>query len=358
MMFNGLGCNLTNLSRMSNAQSRSICAENFDGAKGGGARATDGTGAACAAKLGRGWKVSPSVKILAGEVYTLADIEGSGAIQHIWMTPAGVQGRQMTLRFYWDDSDTPSVECPLGDFFANAFIPSYLPVNSLAVCVNPKNGLNCYWEMPFRRHCRITIENESGHDMILYYQIDYVLTEIPQDCAYFHAQFRRSNPLARQTVHTILDGVSGKGQYVGTYMVWGTNSSGWWGEGEIKFYMDGDEEFPTICGTGTEDYFCGAYNFDVDGQYKPYSTPYTGMTPVLPDGLYHSQTRFSMYRWHVTDPIRFDGDLKVTIQALGWREGGTYLPLQDDIASVAFWYQTLPAPEFPPYLDQDEREMN
>jgi len=122
MMFNGLGCNLTNLSRMSNAQSRSICAENPNGAKGGGARAIDGTGAACAAELGRGWKVSPSVKILEGEVYTLADIEGSGAIQHIWMTPAGLQGRQMIPRFYWDDSDTPSVECPLGDFFANAFI--------------------------------------------------------------------------------------------------------------------------------------------------------------------------------------------------------------------------------------------
>lgn len=356
-MFNGLGCNLSTLTRLSNAQSRSICAENPNGEKGGGAKAITGTCVHHAAGLGQGWKVSPSIKIGAGEIYTLADIDGSGAIQHIWMTPTGIRGRQMILRFYWDGNEVPSVECPLGDFFANAYVPDFNSVSSLAVCVNPKNGLNCYWEMPFRHHCRITVENASDHDTILYYQIDYVLTEVPEDCAYFHAQFRRSNPLPYQATHTILDGVVGKGHYVGTYMAWGSNNSGWWGEGEIKFYMDGDTEFPTICGTGTEDYFCGAYNFDVNGKYVTFSTPYSGFIPILPDGLYHSQTRFSMYRWHITDPIRFEKDLKVTIQALGWRDGGRYLPLQDDISSVAFWYQDQPIESMPELLDQDALEI-
>lgn len=115
-MFNGLGCNLSTLTRLSNAQSRSICAENPNGEKGGGAKAITGTCVHHAAGLGQGWKVSPSIKIGAGEIYTLADIDGSGAIQHIWMTPTGIRGRQMILRFYWDGNEVPSVECPLGDF--------------------------------------------------------------------------------------------------------------------------------------------------------------------------------------------------------------------------------------------------
>lgn len=357
-MMNGFGCNLSNLSRLSEAKSRSISAENPDGSKGGGARATTGTGASCASELGCGWKVSPSVVIPAGTTFTIAEIEGSGAIQHIWMTPAVIQGRQLTIRFYWDYSEIPSVECPLGDFFANAFVSDYYPVSSLAVCVNPKNGFNCYWEMPFRQHCRVTVENLSDHDTTLYYQIDYILSNVPEDCAYFHAQYRRSNPLPYKSVHTIVDGITGKGQYVGTYMVWGSHNSGWWGEGEIKFFLDDDLEFPTICGTGTEDYFCGAYNFDVNGAYTAFSTPYSGMTPILPDGLYRSQTRFSMYRWHIPDPIRFENHLKVTIQALGWRSNRKYLPLQDDISSVAFWYQTLPAPTFPAYPTVGELEIN
>jgi len=158
--------------------------------------------------------------------------------------------------------------------------------------------------------------------------------------------------------HVIADGIKGKGQYVGTYMAWGVNNTGWWGEGEIKFFMDGDGEFPTICGTGTEDYFCGAYNFDVNGQYTEFTTPYSGMPRVIrPDGTYSSQQRFSLYRWHVMDPIRFETDLKVTIQALGWRSGGRYLPLQDDISSVAFWYQTLPFAAFPKLPGKDELEI-
>jgi len=199
--------------------------------------------------------------------------------------------------------------------------------------------------------------NIADDPMTLYYQINYTLTEVPEDAAYFHAQFRRTNPLPYKEVYTILDGVKGWGQYVGTYMAWGVNSTGWWGEGEIKFYIDGDDEFPTICGTGTEDYFCGSYNFDANG-YREFTTPYAGLPQVIrPDGVYQSQQRFGMYRWHITDPIRFEEDLRVSIQALGWRSGRRYLPLQDDIASVAYWYQTLPTGPFPPPPDRDYLEV-
>ena len=358
-MFNGLGCNLGNLSRLSAAKSRSISPENFTGEKNRGALATEGNNQNAARELGVGWKVSPCVTIKAGETFTMADIEGPGAVQHIWLTPTG-NWRFTILRIYWEGSDAPSIECPIGDFFACAYQNhqgGFAPLSSLAVCVNPGSGLNCYWEMPFRRRCKITAENIAEEDMTLYYQIDYALTEVPEDCAYFHAQFRRTNPLPYKEPYTILDGVQGQGQYVGTYMAWGVNNTGWWGEGEIKFYLDGDEH-PTICGTGTEDYFCGAYNFDVEGRYTEFCTPYAGMPKVIrPDGLYSSQQRFSLYRWHICDPIRFETNLRVTIQALGWRSGGRYLPLQDDIASVAFWYQTLPAAAFPPLPSKDVLEI-
>ena len=362
MAFNGLGMNLGNLSLLSSAKTRSISAENFTGEKGKAGTATDGTGANCARDLGQGWKISPSVRIAPGETFTVADIEGSGAIQHIWMTPTG-HWRFAILRIYWDDQEQPAVECPVGDFFACGW-GKYAQVSSLPVCVNPGSAFNCYWEMPFRKRCRITLTNIAADQMTLYYQVDYTLTEVPEDAAYFHAQFRRSNPLPYKQDYTILDGVKGRGQYVGTYMAWGVNNNGWWGEGEIKFFMDGDQEFPTICGTGTEDYFCGSYDFELKdpvtgkGHYQEFTTPYAGLPQVLrPDGLYASQTRFGLYRWHIMDPIRFEQDLRVTIQALGWRSGGRYLPLQDDIASVAYWYQALPTAPFPARPDKDGLEV-
>jgi hypothetical protein len=358
MAFNGLGLNMGNIARLSAAKSRSISPENFSGGKGQGGMATDGPAASCARDLGQGWKVSPFVRIAAGETFTLADIEGAGAIQQIWMTPTG-HWRHSILRIYWDDQEQPSVECPVGDFFCSGW-QQFSPLSSLAVCVNPGSAFNCYWEMPFRSRCRITLTNIGQEPMTVYYQINYTLTNVGDDVAYFHAQFRRSNPLAYKDVHILVDGVSGQGQYVGTYIAWGTNSTGWWGEGEIKFFLDGDDPFPTICGTGTEDYFCGSYNFEnkATKQYQEYSTPYAGLSQVIrPDGVYASQTRFGMYRWHITDPIRFERDLKVTIQALGWRSGGRYLPLQDDISSVAFWYQTLPTSPFPTLPDADYLEV-
>ena len=356
--FNGLGMNMGNLARLSNAETRSLSPENFDGAKGKGGMATEGLATECARDLGQGWKLSPAVRIQAGETFELADIEGSGAIQQIWMTPTG-HWRYSILRIYWDDQETPAVECPVGDFFACGW-GEYAPLSSLAVCVNPGSAFNCYWEMPFRKRCRMTMTNIGEKDMVLYYQINYTLTDVPDDVAYFHAQFRRVNPLPYKDVYTILDGVKGQGQFVGTYMAWGVNNCGWWGEGEIKFFIDGDDAFPTICGTGTEDYFCGSYDFEnpVTHLYETFTTPYAGLSQViLPDKLYRPQMRFGMYRWHITDPIRFKQDLRVTIQALGWRSGGRYLPLQDDIASVAFWYQTLPTAPFPALPDKDSLEV-
>lgn len=358
--FDGLACYLGNLHKLSDAKSRSISAENPTGEKGKGAMAIEGISSNSAIDLGQGWKVNPAIKLEPGEKMTIADIEGPGAIQQIWMTPGG-HFRFMILRIYWDDQEHPSVECPIGDFFACGW-GEFAQVSSQAVCVNPGSAFNCYWPMPFRKNCKITVEN-IGHEMsVLYYQINYALNDVPEDAAYFHAQFRRVNPLPYKEVYTILDNVKGKGHFVGTYMAWGVNNNGWWGEGEIKFYMDGDDEFPTICGTGTEDYFCGSYNFENQKthQYQEYTTPYAGMPQVIrPDGLYSAQQRFGLYRWHLTDPIRFESDLKVTIQALGWRTNGhqRYLPLQDDIASVAYWYQTLPFTPFPELPHRDDLEV-
>ena len=356
--FNGLHMGLGNLSRLSKAKTRSISAENFTGEKGKAGMATTGTGEKAGRELGQGWKISPSVRIAKKTVFTMAEIDGPGAIQHIWMTPTG-NWRFIILRMYWDGEKEPSVEVPVGDFFGNGW-GSFAPISSLPVAVNPGSAFSCYWEMPFRKSCEITMENIGESDVTLYYQVDYTLTEIPADIGYFHAQFRRVNPLPYKSVYTILDGVKGWGHYVGTYLAWGVNNGGWWGEGEIKFFLDGDDKFPTICGTGTEDYFCGSYDFEnqITHQYQEFNSPYSGLAQVIrPDGLYRSQQRFGLYRWHIMDPVRFEKDLKVTIQALGWRSEGRYLPLQDDMASVAFWYQTEPHAPFPKLPDKDYLEI-
>jgi hypothetical protein len=372
MEFNGLGTHMGNLYRTSSAQSRSMCAENLSGAKGQGGRCElqDGVSSHNAQDLGKGWKVNPYVVLPAKGITVLADIEGPGCIQHIWTTPTGIW-RDQIIRIYWDHQPIPSVECPIGDFFGCGW-GMYAHIASLAVCVNPGSAFNCYWHMPFREHCLITIENRSDDPSTFFYQIDYCLTEVEADAAYFHAQFRRVNPLPYKQEYRLLDNVRGRGHYVGTYMCWGVNNCGWWGEGEFKFFLDGDADYPTICGTGTEDYFCGSYNFEAveyerksvmvekrkSGQYQTFTTPYSGLCQVIvPDGCYSSQQRFGMYRWHIADPIRFQSDLRITVQALGWRADRRYLPLQDDIASVAYWYQTLPTVEFPPLPDKDYLEV-
>ena len=357
--YGGLESSLANLYRLSNAKTFSIGPENLTGEKGKGGMAVQGTASQAARDLGQGWKVNPFVVIDPGKTFTLAEINGSGEIQHIWMTPTG-NWRLSILRMYWDDEKEPSVEVPAGDFFAMGW-QKYAKISSLAVCVNPGSAFNSYWPMPFGRKARITMENLDDKSMTLYYQIDYTQTRVPKDAAYFHAQFRRVNPLPYKQVYTIVDNIKGKGQYVGTYLAWGVHNNGWWGEGEIKFYMDGDKDFPTINGTGTEDYFGGSYNFENQEkkQYEEFTTPYSGLAQVIkPDGLYQSQQRFGLYRWHIVDPVRFEQDLRVTIQALGWRNGDRYLPLMDDISSVAFWYQTEPHATFTKLPAKDELEID
>ena len=357
--FNGMQNNLGNLYLLSNAKSRSISPENITGEKGKGGMAKVGEGSAsnAARDLGQGWKLNPFTVITKGETVTLAEIDGQGSIEHIWMTPTG-NWRFSILRIYWDDEKDPSVECPVGDFFGMGW-GEYAPLQSLAVCVNPGSAFNCYWPMPFRKKCKITMQNLDAKQMSLYYQVDYCLTEVPQNASYFHARFNRTNPIKYKEVYTIVDQIKGKGQYVGTYLAWQSKNNGWWGEGEIKFYMDEDKSFPTICGTGLEDYFCGSYNFDHKGKYSVFCSPYSGLHQViLPDQSYKPSLRFGLYRWHITDPIRFEKDLKVTIQALGWRSEGRYLPLQDDVSSVAFWYQTEPHQPFAVLPSKDELEVN
>jgi hypothetical protein len=343
-----LAPDLSNLYRVSNAKSRSISPENFTGEKGKAGMATQGTGKNASRDLGQGWKVSPSVVIKAKTTFTLGDIKGPGCIEQIWMTPTG-NWRKSILRFYWDGETEPSVECPVGDFFACGW-RQYCQISSMPVCVNPGSAFNCYWRMPFQKSAKVTMENTDEKDMVLYYQMNYTLADVPKDAGYFHAQFHREAPLKQKGLYTILDGVKGQGQYVGTYLAWEVHSPGWWGEGEIKFFMDGDKEFPTICGTGTEDYFCGSYDFENPDtkKYQVFCTPYTGLAQVIPaDKIYEVGQKFGLYRWHIPDPVRFEKDLKVTIQALGWQNGGRYLPLEDNIASVAYWYQKEPHAAFP-----------
>lgn len=357
--FNGLNVNMDNLYLLSNAKSRMISPENPTGAKGKGgmAKVGEGTASRAARDLGQGWKVNPYIRIGADSTYTLADIKGPGAIEHIWMTP-GRDWRYAILRIYWDGEKHPSVEAPIGAFFACGW-GQYAQINSLPICVNPKLGFNCYWRMPFKKECRITLTNINRKRMVLYYHINYVLTKVPKDIGYFCAEFRKENPVPYKHVYTIVDSIEGKGQYVGTYMGWSPHSNGWWGEGEVKFYIDGDTTFPTICGTGTEDYFGGSYGFDNHGHFVEFSSPYSGMPQVImPHGTRESQEEFGMYRWHIVDPIRFDKSLRVTIQDLGWQRGGKYLPRQDEIFSVAYWYQTEPHHPFPKLPSKRELDTN
>jgi len=354
---------LNYLTTQKNIRTFSVSAENFTGEKGNGGKSMEGTGARAARDLGQGWKVSPSIFLEGNSTAVLADIKGQGAIKHFWITDSAANGRVLILRIYFDGHKNPAVEVPLSDFFANAYNKEYRQLSSLAICFNPWKGMNCYFEMPYYKSFRVELENRSSQGCEVFYQIDCEEKELPDNSLYFHAQFRRTNPLPYATPYTILDGIKGNGHYVGTYLYWGTKSNGWWGEGEIKFYIDGDKEFPTICGTGTEDYFCGGYGFVAKNdagqdEYVEFATPYAGMNKVnYTNKLYASQRYFNLYRWHITDPIYFKEDLKVTIQALGWRSEGRYLPLRDDISSVAYWYSDTLDDEYPEFPSADDIEI-
>ena len=351
---------LNNLTTKKNIRSFSVSPENLSGKAGMGGMATleDGSAAYAARELGQGWKVNPYIVVPPESKAILADIKGQGAIKHIWITDSARAGRLLILRIYFDGAEKPQVEAPLSDFFASADYIEYRQLSSLVMCVNPARGMNCYFEMPYFKSFRIEIENIAPEPCNIYYQIDCEEKTIPAESLYFHALFNRQNPTEYMKPYVILDGIKGNGHYVGTYMHWGVKSNGWWGEGEIKFYIDSDSDFPSICGTGTEDYFCGAYNFDVGRKYTEYTTPYSGLSKVCEtDGIYRSQRYFNMYRWHITDPIYFKDKLTVTIQALGWRSEGRYQPLMDDISSVAYWYSDNLDDIYPAFPDKNALEI-
>ncbi|MBO8166716.1 MAG: DUF2961 domain-containing protein [Kosmotoga sp.] len=323
--------------RLSNEISRSISAENPSGEPNKGALEVPSENNP-AKYLGKGWKVRPCITLKAKEITELANIEGPGVIRHIWLTVDPKAYRATILRFYWDNEKSPSIEVPLGDFFANVHGLRF-NVNSMMVSVNPSGGFNCYWPMPFQKRARITIENLLEEDIKgFFYQINYGLIEIEENAAYLHAKWNRSVTTREYPEHVILDHVSGEGHYVGTVVGWTQMSNGWWGEGEVKFFIDGEEN-PSICTTGTEDYFGGAWCFG-----ETFSAPFCGYP--LWQKKEGEVPRHGLYRWHIPDPIRFKKSIRVTLQALGWWPNGTYQPLTDDISSVAFWYQKEPHIDF------------
>jgi hypothetical protein len=258
----------------------------------------------------------------------------------------------VVIRIYWDGQANPSVEAPLGDFLCNSWNKRQ-EILALPVNVNPKGGMNIFFPMPFRTHARITVTNDAVRVLPgFFYTINYTLEPVEKEALHFHAHWRRTNPVPYGTDYLIAEGIKGRGQYVGTFLSWQQNNAGWWGEGELKMFLDGDAKFPTICGTGTEDYFGGAWGFG----RQSYSAPFFGFQQV--EG--QSETigcRMTLYRFHVMDPVFFKKDMKITLQTLGWRSEGRFLPLQDDIASTVYWYQGLPTAPFGPLPDMNHREV-
>lgn len=313
-----------------------------------------------AMELGKGWKVRPFIKLKPGETATLADITGPGCINEFFITTDHDLLNELVLRIYWDGEEMPSVETTLGAFFAMGHDTAKHSVNSIPIVVCPRNACSSYWQMPFRKKALVTLTHDGREEIdCIAFRILYKLYDIPDDTAYFHAQWRRSTTTLDNPVYTILDGIKGKGLYVGTYLAWNAASSDWWGEGEVKFYIDGDTEFPTMADNGTEDYFGGSFGFSSFNSElnwndeNTYSTPFIG----LPLAKIHNPSgprKYSMYRWHIYDSIGFTSDIKVEVQTLGVRFG-KYRPLDEDIASVAYWYQLEPHNVFPKLLPVNRR---
>ena len=327
---------MMNYALISDDRTFAFSAENPTGARAGGSRGADCT------------KLSPTVTIAPGATVTLAEIEGSGIIQNMWFT--GYVGHSFILRIYWDGQSHPSVEAPLSAFFGCAYDENFIdrdgnyPVlNSAVMLVAPGRGLNCFFEMPFKKHCLITMENRGEKPENLYYIITGCRREISEDIAYFHASYRQEHPVTRGRSYTVIDGIEGKGQFLGLTLAAGMNgNNSCWVEGEARMYID-DDEYPSIHYTGTEDYFTGSYGFGNDiyrKQYQTFSGHYSGLFAVLGRNseFYNGQQRFLLYRFHVPDPIHFETGFRMTIDNLGWTG-----PRYDDYTSVAYWYQTLPS---------------
>lgn len=278
-----------------------------------------------------------------GATLTIADLQGPGQIVHIWCTISARDKwypRTLVLRTYWDGEKDPSVESPLGDFFAVGHGLD-VPVNSLPVRVTSEGrARHCYWPMPFRKSARITVTNEGkGRVDAFYYYVDWQKHKsLPKNTAYFHAQYRQEFPPVSGHNYLILDAI-GQGHYVGTVQSVRLNEPGWYGEGDDFFFVDGATD-PQLKGTGTEDYFGDAWGFrKLDG-------PYYGV-PVMQG--YDTGDLVTAYRWHIPDPIPFKRSLRVEIEHKGSRNNvGGYVERADDFATVAFWYQIEPHKKFAP----------
>lgn len=304
-------------------------------------------------------------RIPSGATQVLLESEGPGVIRHVWATIAGPANhlKDLVLRMYWDEEASPSVEVPVGDFFG-LNLNEYVLYASAAMSVASVKALNCYLPMPFRRAAKITVTNEGPRDVGAYYSnIDYELwPELPGEFGYFHAQYRqaapcrgwtddwRSNgdPLVEdrknrdgQGNYVVLE-ASGRGQYVGVTQGVLQNQDGWWGEGDDMIFIDGALR-PTINGTGSEDYFNGAWDFG--GQ--PFHYPYNGAPLIVnPERV---GGRWCLYRWHLPDPIRFERSLRVTL------EHGHANHRSDNYFTVAYWYQSEPHAAFPPLPERQRR---
>jgi hypothetical protein len=324
-------------------ESRSISFENPTGARGAGGRA--------ASPLGVGRKGDAVRTIAAGETVVLADIAGRGTIRHIWATTLAHSKllRGAVVRATWDDQVHPSIELPLGEFFGfahgvtNAF-------ESEAHSVGERYGMNSWLPMPFTKRARITLTNESHMPFPLFYQIDYTLNDAhAEDVGRLHALFRRSNPTTLGQDFEVLPRREGRGRYLGAVIGVRPLKGEWWGEGEAKIYLDGDQEFATIVGTGAEDYICLSFGVQRT-PFRFHGASYMEKGEGIETG------RVSMYRWHMLDPIFFQRDIRVTIQQIGL--GGEtprtldeykarFVERQDDWSAAAFWYEAAPSAPLP-----------
>jgi len=290
-----------------------------------------------------------------GQTLTLLDEDGPGVITHVWFTIASSERfhlKKLVLRMYWDGEDTPSVETPVGDFFGLG-LGDYFLYDSTPLAVGANNALNSFFPMPFPKHARMTVTNEGQRKVdAFYFNIDYraYAHPLPADTLYFHAQYRQATPnIAVKSDGKNLKGddnyvwmtATGRGHFVGVTMSILENDDGWWGEGDDMFFIDG-EKLPSITGTGTEDYFLGAWDFGgKEFAYGSFGAPVVG-----PE---RAGARWSVYRFHLDSPIPFTKSLRATI------EHGHANDRADDYYSVAYWYQTEPHAAFPPLPPVESR---
>ncbi len=315
--------------------SRSISFENPTGAPGEGGKA--------ASNLGVGRKGSPSRQIKPGEEVPLCDIEGPGTIRHIWLTTVREPAAQRTLviRAWWEGQEHPSIECPVGDFFGFAH-GKIMPYDSAVHSVGPTGGRNIWLPMPFTKRAKLTFANEGEKAAPLYYQIDYTIGDrLPEDVGRLHTLFRRENPTTEKVDFELLPERKNKGRFIGSVIgIRNLHPGQWWGEGEIKVYMDGDKQFPTICGTGSEDYVGLAWGIQ--------------QTPFFYNGCSLDQNNFvSMYRWHLPDPIAWRKTARITIQQIAWKKG--LAETEDDWCCATFWYEPTPSAALPEMPDRKAR---